>query len=480
MNLLWITLALVLVAVNAFFVAAEFSMVKLRATRVEEIKDQHGLRGKALFHIHQHLDAYLSACQLGITIASLGLGWIGGPAFRVLLEPLFQWIGFNSPEWSTVGAFFVAFSLISFLHIVVGELMPKSLAIRQAEKLSLWTAPPLYVFYALMYPAIWLLNGCSNFLLKRLGLAEAYPGEHLYSPEEIKLLLNASHSHGNLSREEVDIIEHTFDLAYLKVTEVMRSCDEIVILDLKKPLEENIETMISHHYSRYPVYQSYPESKTEKGEIIGIIHVKDLLSQLYQEGEIKELNSLIRPVLKVSPKTPAIDLLQKFRKGMSHFALIYKEGQKLIGFITLDNLLQVLIGRIKDEFHRTQVDWLRLQKGSLLVKGACSLYSLEQALEEALEEEVEVQDTNEQAKPFLNQRRREEVLGPLSLDEENIETLADLIVHHRNLKHASNPSRQPKIKVGDVIEFKGFDASIEKMEGERILRVKICLCKKKE
>lgn len=146
--------------------AAEFGMVKLRATRVAAIKDIYGVRGRILVHVHKHLDAYLSACQLGITIASLGLGWIGEPAFADLLRPFLTFIGVSSPQLITVIAFLFAFSFISFLHIVVGELMPKSLAVRQSERVSVWTAIPLYGFYWLMYPAIWFLNTCSNFLLR--------------------------------------------------------------------------------------------------------------------------------------------------------------------------------------------------------------------------------------------------------------------------------------------------------------------------
>src|SRR3990167_8631448 len=179
-NLLWLSLAFLLVLLNAFFVAAEFGMVKLRHTRVAAIAEVYGLRGRILSHVHKNLDTYLSACQLGITLASLGLGWIGEPAFARLLKPVLDFLGMISPKLTSVVAFFVAFSFLSFLHIVIGELMPKSLAIRQSEKVSVWTAVPLYTFYWVMYPAIWLLNRCSNLLLKISGLAEIDRGEHFY------------------------------------------------------------------------------------------------------------------------------------------------------------------------------------------------------------------------------------------------------------------------------------------------------------
>lgn len=427
MNFLLVLLAFLLVLLNAFFVAAEFGMVKLRSTRVEAIKNTYGLRGKILFQVHSHLEAYLSACQLGITFASLGLGWIGEPAFAHLIEPVLQFSGISSPQLTTVIAFCIAFSFISILHIVVGELMPKSLAIRQSEKVSLWTALPLYGFYWLMYPPIWLLNNCSNFLLKIFGLDSVHAGEHFYSSAEIKLLLNASHLHGELSKEEVEIIEHTLDLADLKVTEVMRLSEEMIMLNINNPIAQIMDIIVENRYSRYPVYD--PDQK----DIIGIIHVKDLLPILYQQGEIKELRTLLRPVLKISRHMPALDLLRKFREGMPHFALVYSGRKTLRGFITLDNLLQILIGRIKDEFHRTKVDWILNDDGSISASGNCSLYSLEQALER----DIHIDDDTDILNGLFFYR-----LGYIP-------------------------------KKGERIAFPEFDAEIEKATASKIIKVKI-------
>ncbi|QDQ39222.1 HlyC/CorC family transporter [Legionella geestiana] len=426
-NILLVLLAFTLVLLNAFFVAAEFGMVKLRSTRVEAIKARYGLRGKILFHVHQHLDAYLSACQLGITFASLGLGWIGEPAFAHLIEPLLIFVGINSPQLTTVVAFFVAFSFISFLHIVVGELMPKSLAIRQSEKVSVWTALPLYGFYWLMYPAIWVLNTCSNYLLKIFNLDAVHQGEFFYSTEEIKLLLNASHLHGELTEEEVDIIEHTLDLADLKVTEVMRFSEEMVMINLSQPINQMMDIIMEHRYSRYPVYDP------DKKDIVGIIHVKDILPVIYQKSEIENFRPFIRPVLKVTRRLPALDLLRQFREGMPHFALVYSGKDTILGFVTLDNLLQVLIGRIKDEFHPTKVDWVLNKDGSITASGNCSIYSLEQALDRVIEVEDDIDILN----GLFFQR-----LGSVP-------------------------------KEGERIDFPEFDAEIEKIKASKILKVKI-------
>src|SRR3990167_7145338 len=193
MTLFLVFLGLLLVLLNAFFVSAEFGMVKLRHTRVATIKRMYGLRGKILAQVHKHLDAYLSACQLGITLASLGLGWVGEPAFAHLLEPLLAAIGIESPKLVHGIAFFTAFAIISYLHIVVGELAPKSWAIRKPELLSLWTAVPLYLFYWAMYPAIFLLNASANAILRIAGQGEPGPHhEHHYSRDELKLILHSS------------------------------------------------------------------------------------------------------------------------------------------------------------------------------------------------------------------------------------------------------------------------------------------------
>lgn len=429
-NFLWLFFAFALVLLNAFFVAAEFGMVKLRHTRVRAIKTQYGWRGKILAEVHKHLDAYLSACQLGITLASLGLGWIGEPAFSHLLMPVFQFLGIKSPELIKVISFFTAFSIISFLHIVVGELMPKSLAIRQSEKVSVWTAVPLYGFYWLMYPAIWLLNTCSNFLLKKTGLDITSSSERYFSTEEIKLILNSSHLHGELTEEETEIIEHTLEFADLRVTEVMRPREEMVMLDIHQPTQLLLQTALTHRYSRYPIYDS------DKKEIIGIIHVKDIFAALYQHNEIKDLTPFIRPVLKISYRMPALELLREFREGVPHFALVYKGKETLLGFVTLDNLLHILIGRIKDEFHKTQDDWVKNPDGSISVKGECSIYSLERALD------------------------REITVKP---DEEDIETLVGLL--------AAREETFPK--EGDKIKFKEFDAVVEEVRGSSIPKVRI-------
>jgi CBS domain containing-hemolysin-like protein len=281
-----------------------------------------------------------------------------------------------------------------------------------------------------MYPGIWILNTCSNFLLNLFGLGVSHAGESFYSTDEIKLILSASHTHGELTGAETEIIKHTMEFADLDVTEVMRPRDEIIMLNMNNSIDTLMKIIIENRYSRYPVYDP------NKKEIIGIVHVKDLFAALYQNKELTSLKPFLRPVLNVPYSLRAINLLQKFREGMSHFALIYKGKENLLGFVTLDNLLHVLLGRIKDEFHKTQDDWIKNPDNTYTVKGGCSIYSLEQALDKSI---------------------------TLTPDEEELDTVAGLIM--------ARVGTLPK--VGDVISFNEFDVVIEKVQGSYIRQMKI-------
>lgn len=366
-------LALFLVALNGFFVAAEFSLVKLRHTQAQEIQRLGGIRSRILFIVHQNLDSYLSACQLGITIASLGLGWIGEPAFAALIKPIFMTLGIFSKETHHFLSLLVAFSIITFLHIVVGELMPKSMALRQPGKMSLLTAFPLFIFYKGLYPAILLLNLSTNNLLKIFKLDKIAHTDHAISTEELKLIFKLSHTYGDLSHSELGILNKLIELYDLNAYEVMRPAEELVALNINKPFSENFRIITKHRFSRYPVYEE------RVSNIIGILHIKDILSIAYSSKKNVDLRKLLRPIMKATFDTPSLELLDDFRRGMSHLALVYNNNE-LAGFVTFDHLMQVLLGRIKDEFHITEEDWIDLPDGTYLIKGAASLYSLEHLL----------------------------------------------------------------------------------------------------
>ncbi|MRV73109.1 DUF21 domain-containing protein [Duganella sp. FT92W] len=431
-NLLLVLLALFLVALNGFFVAAEFGIVTLRRTRVRAIAKTQGLRGRTLAKVHGELDAYLSACQLGITLASLGLGWVGEPAFASLLEPLFPVLGVTSPQIVHGISFVFAFVTISFLHIVVGELAPKSLAIRMPEAIGLWSALPLYGFYWAMYPAIWVLNQSANMVLRIAGLSGAGGhGDSHYSTEELKMILRTSQPGEKFNKDERNILAHTLEFSQMSVSDLMRPIHEVIALHASKPLEENLQTVVRNRFSRYPYYD-------EDGEtVLGMVHLKDLFFAEQSGKDLASLTPFVRPVETYSARTPALELFRRLKDGAPHFALIGEKGKRPVGFLTLDNLLGAMVGEIHDEFRLNENDWLKQEDGALVGKASLPIVSLERALGLDIEnEEMGLQD---------------------------IESVGGLVM----LKLGDIP------KQGQRVEFNGFDIVVKKMNGPRILLVKV-------
>ncbi len=308
-NFLLILAALFLVALNGFFVAAEFGLVKLRQTRIRAIVKTQGFRGRILATVHNQLDAYLSACQLGITLASLGLGWIGEPAFARLLEPVFSFLGVASPELIHGVSFVFAFIVISFLHIVIGELAPKSMAIRSPEKVGLWCAVPLYGFYWGMYPVISVLNASANWVLKVAGLGQVPGHDTHYSSEELKLILRAGSGgkHGKFTREEWKVLAQSLDFGDLNVADLMRPANELVSLSDANTLAENLQIIYRNRFSRYPYFD------TEEQKVLGLLHLKDVFIAQQDGKAISNLKDYLRPVQYISPSLSALELLRRFR-----------------------------------------------------------------------------------------------------------------------------------------------------------------------
>ncbi|QEO58156.1 MULTISPECIES: hemolysin family protein [Francisella] len=373
-NLIFLIVAFGFVLLNAFFVIAEFSLVKIRSSQVEVLSKRNGLQGRILYKVHSNIDIYLSACQFGITLASLGLGWVGEPAFSELLEPVFVFFGVTG-NLSRIIAFAIGFAIISFLHIVIGELMPKSMAIRQTERLSLLTCIPLYVFYWLMFPFIWILNITANKLLKLFNLDTVAEAEYGYTTDEVKIILKSSHLKKPLTEEHRDILLRMVEFSHLQAIDAMRPIEEMVVIDYDSSVRQKLEVVKDNLYTRYPVYQG------DKGNIIGVIHTKDILCAL--DNDLRQES--LRPILKVSHHDQLIDVLRKFQQGKPHFALVYKKN-KPIGFITLDNLLTIMIGRISDEFHLVKEPWVTLANNKFLIKAQAPVYAIEKLADVDLSE----------------------------------------------------------------------------------------------
>ncbi|MGE8497414.1 MAG: hemolysin family protein [Pseudomonas sp.] len=424
-----ILFAFFLVLLNGFFVASEFAIVKLRATKVDALAAKNGWRGHILRTVHNQLDAYLSACQLGITLASLGLGWVGEPAFAHVLEPLLGAMGIESPKLISAIAFFTAFFIISYLHIVVGELAPKSWAIRKPELLSLWTAAPLYLFYWAMYPAIFLLNASANAILRIAGQGE--PGthhDHHYSRDELKLILHSSRA-SDPTDHDMRVLASAVELGELEVVDWANSREDLIFLELHAPLDEVFSVFRRHKYSRYPIYDE------AAGEFVGVLHIKDLLlhlSLLEMLPSTLRLSELMHPLEKVNRNLPLSELLEQFRKGGSHFALVEEADGKVIGYLTMEDVLEALVGDIQDEHRKTERGILAYQPGKLLVRGDTPLFKVER------------------------------LLG-VDLDHIEAETLAGLIYETLN--------RVPEEE--ESLEVAGLRLIVKKMKGPKILLAKV-------
>ncbi len=425
-DLLYVAAALLLVLLNGFFVAAEFALVKLRFTQAIELAAGAGWRGRILLSVHRHLDAYLSACQLGITLASLALGWIGEPAFADLLRPLLSRIG-APPETSQVISLVFAFTLISFLHIVLGELAPKSLAIRKPEAMSMWTSAPLYAFYWLMYPAIWLLNASALRILRAFGLDPDLHGEERpYSRDELKLILHTKRA--SRGGEEYAIMKHALDLPDLVVGDIMRTRDQLSTLHEGMTQEQVLAEFHRSGYSRYPWFAA------DGDRAIGVLHMKDLLHAIAEHGSARDPATLLRPPILLPLHTPVLDVLKRFRAGHTHLALGIEDSGRVAGFFTLEDLLEVVVGDIEDERVRGGAAVAtRAPDGSYTLSGGTPIYRLERLLDRDIDAPVEVN------------------------------SIGGLIIHR--LERLPNE--------GDTLAFEGFDLTVRTMQGARIKLVSV-------
>ncbi|WP_322905960.1 hemolysin family protein [Paenibacillus campi] len=338
-SLLSILLVFVLVLLNGFFVAAEFAMVKIRSSRLETLVDEGNTRARFAQSIVNNLDAYLSACQLGITLASLGLGWIGEPAIADLIRPVFTAIGWNNEIAIHSVSIAIAFIIITILHIVLGELAPKSLAIRKAETVTLWTAAPMLLFHKIMYPFIWMLNGMANALLKLFGIAPASEHESAHTEEEIRILMKESNKSGLIDNTELALVDNIFEFADTTAHEIMIPRTEMICLSLHASREENLQIALNGMCTRYPVCDG------DKDHIVGFLHIKDLLR--YQ---IIDSVKLIRPIIAVPESIKISELMKLMQRGKTQIAILIDEYGGTAGLVTLEDIMEEIVGEIQDEF----------------------------------------------------------------------------------------------------------------------------------
>ncbi|RCW42568.1 hemolysin family protein [Paenibacillus prosopidis] len=354
-------LILFLVLMNGFFVAAEFAMVKVRGSRIDTLASEGHSRAKLASLLTGNLDAYLSACQLGITIASLGLGWIGEPAVARVIEPLFIIFGFHNEVVIHTVSFILAFTFITVLHIVLGELAPKTIAIRKAETITLLTATPLIYFYKLMYPFIRVLNGTANQLLKMTGIEPASEKDSAHTEDEIRILMKESHKNGLIDNTELTLVDNIFDFAETNAREIMIPRTEMICLNTNFSLADNKKIALEQMLTRYPVCEN------DKDNIIGFVHIKDLLKDT--NHSLNDIRQITRPITTVPESMQISTLLKLMQKRKSQISILIDEYGGTSGLVTLEDIMEEIVGEIQDEFDEEREQLEKRDDNSYSISG---------------------------------------------------------------------------------------------------------------
>jgi len=420
-------IAILLLAANAFYVAAEFALVKSRGFRIKAMVEQRRFGADLVQLILNDIEAYLACCQLGITMASLGLGWVGEPTVAALLEPVLIPLGLSQSALHFT-SFLTGFLVFSSLHIIIGEQVPKTFAIRRPERVSLWIAYPLRVSYIVFYPLNWLLNNAARGLLRLLGVQETSQHEVL-TGTEIEGLVGESAEHGKIASGEAEYIQNVFRFGDLAVSDVMVHRTAMVMVSADLPSEELVGAVLASEYTRIPLWRDKPEN------IIGVLHAKDLLRAIrVVDGDLSKINAsaIALPPWFVPEMRPISEQLKAFRRRKTHFALVVDEYGEVEGLVTLEDILEEIVGDISDE-HDVVVAGVRLQSdGSVVVDGGVPIRDLNRAMD-------------------------------WKLPDEEATTIAGLVIHEAR----SIPDR------GQIFTFHGFRFRVLRRERNRITALRI-------
>ena len=370
-TLLNLVLLVVLIALTAFFVGSEFAVVKIRMSRLDQLIAEGNKKAVTAKKVAVDLDYYLSACQLGITVTALGLGALGKPTVERLMYPIFDYFAVSDAVASTA-SYAIAFLLVTYLHVVVGEMAPKTLAIQFAEKMSLLLAPPLYWFGKVMKPFIWSLNGAARLLLKLFGVQPA-GHESAYSEEELKIVMAQSFEGGAINETELSYMENVFSFDERVAKDIMVPRTELVTLDKDMPLEEIIEILDENNYTRYPVTEN-----GDKDRVLGFVSAKKMLPHIVA-GREWQLEGFVLELPTVFEQTGLQDALLRMQNARVHIALVADEYGGTAGMITMEDILEEIVGEIRDEFDADEVaDISKVADNQYLLNGRVLLKDLEE------------------------------------------------------------------------------------------------------
>jgi CBS domain containing-hemolysin-like protein len=369
---------LLLVFLNGFFVASEFALVKVRSSQLDALET--GDRKVELARlVTSHLDAYLSATQLGITLASLALGWIGEPYLAKLIRPVLMDFGMRSEPIVHGVSFALGFGVITYLHIVLGEVTPKWLGIRKALVISLWISPPLHLFYLIFRPAIWFLQASANWIMKSVFRMDPVTDTELaHSEEELRVILAENESPADGTELGNELLINALDFRRRVVRDIMTPRGDVIYLDRQDSFDANVQVAIESGHTRFPLVEGHLDNT------VGLIHIKDLMREM--KNERHDLLAIKRELMPVPEFMPLEKLLRQFLAKRAHFAVVVDEYGGAVGIVTLDNVVGELVGEIKDEFDQEQVkEFIRLNEGEFIVQGQVNLYELKELADLQLE-----------------------------------------------------------------------------------------------
>ncbi|WP_137743629.1 hemolysin family protein [Robertmurraya siralis] len=427
MDIFNLVLLAILIALTAFFVASEFAIIRIRSSRVEQLIEEGSKSAIAAKKVITHLDEYLSACQLGITVTALGIGWLGEPTIAKMLTPLFMEFNIPSPLSHAV-SIAIAFLFITFLHVVVGELAPKTVAIRKAEKITLVVARPLIWFYRLFYPFIWTLNGAARIIVGWFGLKPAKENEEAHSEEELRLILSESYKSGEINQSEFKYVNKIFEFDDRIAKEIMVPRTEIVSLSKDDTIKTFLEVMYIEKFTRYPIIDG------DKDHIIGLVNLKEIMTDLLNHPEIasQTLESYIRPIIRVIDTVPIGDLLIKMQKERIHMAILMDEYGGTSGLVTVEDIIEEIVGEIRDEFDMDEVSEVRKINDDHYI----------------LDSKVLVSEVNE--------------LFNLNINDEDVDTIGGWIL-----------TENYEAQEGDIIEIDSYSFKIIEMEDHHIKYIEV-------
>jgi len=372
-----------LIALTTVFVGSEFALVKVRSTRIEQLADEGNGSAKIVKKMIANLDYYLSACQLGITVTSLGLGWLGEPTFEKLLHPLFNLLHLPSAVTTTI-SFVISFIVVTYLHVVLGELAPKSIAIQHTEKLALTYARPLYYFGNVMKPLIWLMNGSARVIIRMLGVDPDAQADAM-SEEEIKIIINNSYNGGEINQTELNYMQNIFSFDERHAKDIMVPRTQMVTLNEPFNVDELLDTIKEHQFTRYPITED-----GDKDHIKGFINVKEFLTE-YASGKTIKISNYIHELPMISETTRISDALVSMQREHVHISLIIDEYGGTAGILTMEDILEEIVGEIRDEFDDDEInDIVKLEEDIYQINGRVLLDDLHEKFDITFEDSEDI------------------------------------------------------------------------------------------